>query len=100
MALITMRTFTHLQPDEQASCIGCHEPRTSSPAIQPPPAARPVLKLELPVGPRYPGGLSFAKTVQPVLDRYCIDCHGLKETAGRLDLLGTIDATQHNIAET
>ena len=95
LAVMTMRTFTHLQPGEQAGCVGCHEPRTSSPAMRPsPPAGQAVLKLEPPAGPHYPGGLSFAKTVQPVLDRYCIDCHGLKETAGEIDLLGTIDATR------
>jgi hypothetical protein len=99
MAVMTMRTFTHLQPGEQASCVGCHEPRTSSPTIGRSPAAWQVRKLEPPVGPQYPGGLSFAKTVQPVLDRYCIDCHGLKETAGEIDLLGTIDVTEQNVAE-
>ena len=99
MAVMTMRTFTHLQPGEQAGCVGCHEPRTSSPAIRrSPPAGQVVLKLEPPAGPQYPGGLSFAKTVQPVLDRYCIDCHGLKETAGEINLLGTIDATEENVA--
>jgi hypothetical protein len=100
MAVMSMRTFTHLQPGEQASCVGCHEPRSSSPAVGRPPAARQVLKLEPPAGPQYPGGLSFAKSVQPVLDRYCIDCHGLQETAGAIDLLGTIDATEQNIAKT
>jgi len=100
MAVMTMRTFTHLQPGEQASCVGCHEPRTSSPAIQPSAVAGPVKTLEPPVGPKYPGGLSFAKTVQPVLARYCIGCHGLTETAGEVDLLGAIDATQQNIAST
>ena len=101
LAVMTMRTFTHLQPGEQASCVGCHEPRTSSPAIRPSPASgQEVLKLEPPASPQYPGGLSFAKTVQPVLDRYCIDCHGLRETAGKIDLLGTIDVTDDNIANT
>jgi hypothetical protein len=102
MAVMTMRTFTHLQPGETASCVGCHEPRTSSPVTKPSPptAGQAILKLKPPVGPRYPGGLSFAKTVQPVLDRYCIDCHGLSETAGQLNLLGTIDATERNIAKT
>jgi len=101
LAVMTMRTFTHLQPGEVAGCVGCHEPRTSSPVTQyVPPAGREVLPLEPPSGPRYPGGLSFAKTVQPVLDRYCIDCHGLKETAGKIDLLGTIDATEENVAAT
>ncbi|MHC4402454.1 MAG: HzsA-related protein [Planctomycetota bacterium] len=101
MAVMSMRTATYLQPGEQASCVGCHEPRTSSPTTGRSPAdGQVVLELEPPVGPRYEGGLSFAKTVQPVLDRYCIDCHGLKETAGEINLLGTIDATEENIANT
>ena len=101
MAVMSMRTATYLQPGEQASCVGCHEPRTSSPTIRPsPPDGQVVLKLEPPVGPQYEGGLSFAKTVQPVLDRYCIGCHGLQETAGEMDLLGTIGATEENIAKT
>ncbi len=100
MAVMTMRTFTHLQPGEHASCVGCHESRKSSPAIRRSPATGQVLKLEPPAGPQYQGGLSFAKTVQPVLDRYCIGCHGLKETAGEIDLLGTIDATEQNVAKT
>ena len=33
LAVMTMRTFTHLQPGEQAGCVGCHEPRTSSPPV-------------------------------------------------------------------
>ena len=101
MAVLSMRSSTYLQPGEQAGCVGCHEPRESSPTIHPSPAdGQTVLKLEPPVGPQYQGGLSFAKTVQPVLDRYCIDCHGLQETAGKIDLLGTIDATEENIANT
>jgi hypothetical protein len=101
MAVMTMRTFTHLQPGEQVGCVGCHEARTSSPPIRRTTIAGQALrKLEPPAGPRYPGGLSFAKTVQPVLDRYCIGCHGLKETAGKTNLLGTIDATDANVANT
>ncbi len=99
LAVMTMRTFTHLQPGEQASCVGCHEPRNSSPLIPPSlPTTQLVRQLEWPTGPRYPGGLSFAKTVQPVLDRYCLECHGLRETAGEISLLGTIDATEENMA--
>jgi hypothetical protein len=56
--------------------------------------------LKPPAGPQYPGGFSFAKTVQPVLDRYCISCHGLKEAAGKINLLGTIEATDANVANT
>lgn len=99
MAVMTMRTTTYLQPGEQAGCVGCHEPRTSSPPCPTLPGpGRAVLKLQPPPGPQYAGGLSFAKTVQPVLDRYCIDCHGLKETAAQIDLLGTIDTAEENLA--
>jgi hypothetical protein len=103
MAVMTMRTFTHLQPGERAGCVGCHEPRTSSPVIQYGlSSTEPVRKIEPPAGPQYQTrhreGLSFAKTVQPVLDRYCIRCHGLQESEAELDLLGTIAATDQNIA--
>lgn len=99
LAVMTMRTFTHLQPGERAGCIGCHEPRNASPPpARLPLAAQPVLRLEPPAGPQYPGGLSFAKTVQPVLDRYCISCHGLEQKAGELDLLGTLQVTEDDIA--
>jgi hypothetical protein len=37
------------------------------------------MDLEPPAGPQYRGGLSFMRTVQPVLDRYCIKCHGLEK---------------------
>lgn len=101
MAVMTMRSSTYLMPGEQAGCVGCHEPRASSPLIlNSPPAGQEILKMEPPAGPQYPGGLSFTKTVQPVLDRYCIDCHGLKDTAGKIDLLGTIDASDENVAST
>ena len=98
LAVMTMRTFTHLQPGEQAGCVGCHEPRNASPMTpQLLPAAPLVRQLDPPAGPLYPGGLSFAKSVQPVLDRYCISCHGLQETAGEVNLLGTFDATDENV---
>ena len=98
MAVMSMRTFTYLQPGEQIGCVGCHESRKSSPPIQRSPIDGVVLKLEPPAGPQYAGGFSFAKTVQPVLDRYCVGCHGLQEIAGEIDLLGTIDATEENVA--
>jgi len=88
MAVMTMRSTVYLQPGERASCVGCHEPRNSSP----PPA--PLAKVKIHTitpspGPAYEGGFSFARTVQPVLDRYCIACHGLEKTEGAVDLTGS-----------
>jgi hypothetical protein len=89
MAVMGMRSFVYLQPGETVGCVGCHEPRNAAPATARPTRAGPVREPRPPAGPRYPGGFSFVRSVQPVLDRYCIDCHGLDRTDGDLSLLGT-----------
>jgi hypothetical protein len=91
MAVMTMRSLAYLQPGEESGCIGCHESRHAAPDRRPFRADVVIHRLQPPAGPRYEGGLSFAKTVQPVLDRYCIGCHGLDRTEGHVDLLGTIE---------
>jgi len=112
MAVMGMRTLIYLQPGETTSCIGCHEPRSHVPATgvgattaasysagSPASATLQagVRELTPPPGPRYEGGVSFTRTVQPVLDRYCIGCHGLQapgdKPAGGIDLLGTMKNT-------
>ncbi len=91
MAVMGMRTFVFLQPGESVGCSGCHEPRNRGPVPIAAPAGVVYHQITPPLGPRYPGGLSFARTVQPVLDHYCIGCHGLEKTAGGINLLGTMD---------
>jgi hypothetical protein len=90
MAVMTMRALAYLQPGEEAGCIGCHESRHGAPDRASRHARVKTYDLQPPAGPRYDGGLSFAKTVQPVLDRYCITCHGLERTDGSVNLLGTL----------
>jgi hypothetical protein len=82
MAILTERSFFYLQPGERLSCIGCHEPYGSAPNVTIMGKARKMkpMDLEPPAGPQYPGGFSFMRTVQPVLDRHCISCHGLGES--------------------
>jgi len=121
LAVMTMRALVYLQAGETLSCVGCHEPRHVAPARprnvpaggfaevlaeagggSPAASARLladsaafgaiVHDLRPPAGPRYEGGLSFARTVQPVLDRHCIECHGLNKTEGDIDLLGTLES--------
>lgn len=72
----TMRSWTTLQPGENASCVGCHESKNSAPR-----AALPVSRAQR-EGPRDlqefhapPRGFSFAREVQPTLDRHCVRCH-------------------------
>jgi hypothetical protein len=80
-AVQTMRSWSTLQPGENASCVGCHEPKNSAP---PGPGygttlalKRPPLPLEPFHGP--PRGFSFTKEIQPILDRNCVSCHHLRE---------------------
>lgn len=88
-AILTDRSFFYLQPGENRSCTGCHEPPGLSPdqAAVARAARRTPLELTPAAGPAYAGGLSFMRTVQPVLDRYCIDCHGLAATNQAVNLV-------------
>ena len=98
MAVMSMRTFVYLQPGETMSCVGCHEPRNSAVPPAPVPAEVKFHPLEPSAPPHYEGGLSFARTVQPVLDRHCIDCHGLGRTEGGVNLLGTMKPGQPHVS--
>ena len=88
MAVMTMRSVVYVIPGETAGCVGCHEPRENTPVSIDPRRKIRVRKLRPPAGPSYAGGFSFQRTVQPVLDRYCIGCHGLRRTEGKMSLIG------------
>ncbi len=72
----TMRSWTTIQPGEDASCVGCHEHKNSTPVADLP------LKTALHSGPEKlkpfygePHGFSFPQVIQPILDRHCVRCH-------------------------
>jgi len=89
LAVMTMRSSIYLQGGEISGCVGCHESRKTTPALRRVPRGLKIHTPTPPDGPKYPGALSFARTVQPVLDRYCISCHGLKpKPEGKLSLIG------------
>jgi hypothetical protein len=74
-ALQTMRSFVGLMPGERRGCLGCHESHSRAPAhdaLGVAGAAEPRT-----IAPPPWGGetVSFARFVQPVLDRYCVRCH-------------------------
>ncbi len=84
-----MRSFVTLQPGEIASCLGCHEDRTKSPA-----SGRRKLRA-LRRGPSdiepvrdVPGVIDFPRDVQPVLDRHCVKCHNHEKRKGGVVLAG------------
>jgi hypothetical protein len=94
-AVMTMRTFIYVQPGELLSCVGCHENKNQAP----PPARALNLGSCDDITPfptqGYNGGFSFMKSVQPVLDKHCISCHGLGKATEKLDLRGIMPNRQH-----
>jgi formylglycine-generating enzyme required for sulfatase activity len=73
-ALQLMRSWMVAQPGEVISCVGCHEDRSTPPAVKPSSAmlrAPDVLKPFY--GPTR--GLGFTREVQPVIEKYCVGCH-------------------------
>ena len=89
MAILTERSFFYLQPGERRSCVGCHEPVGTTPDMKQASKMSRMKPMELKpaAGPQYRGGMSFARTVQPVLDKHCIKCHGLEKTEGNVNLI-------------
>jgi len=73
-ALHTMRSFTGALPGESRSCVGCHKMHSTAPPNRPGLAARrPATAISPP-----PWGnetIGYERFVQPVLDRYCGECH-------------------------
>ena len=75
LALQTMRSLTYVQPGQTLSCVGCHESRDAAPAPRPVPLAALRAASRLTPGPPGSWPLRFDELVQPVLDRYCVECH-------------------------
>ncbi len=94
MELQRERTYVNYMPGEVRSCVGCHETPNTSPSLV---AGRPIAFDESPVmpGPQ-PGDrtgkqvIHFPSYAQPVLDRYCVRCHGAEEPEGGLVLTGEL----------
>ncbi|MDR3093434.1 MAG: hypothetical protein LBU62_02175 [Bacteroidales bacterium] len=88
----SMRSGTMVQPGEKNGCIGCHENRGVAPSWQKHHGATSAL-LGNPVKPKPRQGkteeFSYVKEVQPVFDRYCVQCHQPAKKAGKtLNLQG------------
>lgn len=94
-AVQSMRSEVYLQPGEQRSCIGCHEPPQSIQAAPVLPLAVQRKPSSLQPGPDGSNPMSYVRLVQPVLDDHCIACHSGKGTdkAEQLDL--TSAPTKH-----
>ena len=74
-ALQLMRSWTQAMPGELASCSGCHEEYEASAGPNRRLAAMERAPSEIKpwYGPER--GFDFRREVQPVLNRYCVECH-------------------------
>jgi len=74
-----MRSFTGVMPGETRGCFGCHESKLKTRGAAPMPGNSiamkkgPVKPTEPPWG--YETSVSYARFVQPVLDKHCGKCH-------------------------
>ncbi|MDA3923708.1 MAG: hypothetical protein PF904_03305 [Kiritimatiellae bacterium] len=78
MAVFTMRSFIYVQRGETLGCVGCHEDKMKGSRPQQMATSRKVSDPQPEIDLGYKGPFSFMQSVQPVLDRHCIGCHGLK----------------------
>ncbi len=91
-AMQLMRSWFTAMPGEVVSCVGCHEQQNVLPGSSPGSAfaGRGPDEIKPWYGPAR--GFSFAREVQPVLDRLCVSCHdGQTRYAGKVapDFRGT-----------
>ncbi len=80
LAVQTMRTATYMQAGQRVSCVGCHDPRNTTPVNTRLMATRRAPS-KLTPGPEGSWPLRFDKLVQPVLDKRCVQCHNPKGDA-------------------
>ncbi len=90
-----MQSFTCVRPGETMACIGCHNSRSHT-VTRPGDTSR-ILALQRPASkitpvPGVAAVPDFQRDVQPVLDRYCIECHNTRDREGRLSLEGDMGA--------
>ena len=88
MELRRMRSFISFQPGETRACAGCHETRGLSPRSHAAPLAASLPPRALIPPPWGNRPVSFLRDIQPILDRYCVQCHGGLKPAGGLDFCG------------
>ena len=85
MAVQTMRSAAYVQPGQTQTCVGCHEPRHTSPPNHMAAALRrPASQID--PGPEGSWPLDFQVLVGPVLEKHCIQCHRPETDGAKFDL--------------
>ncbi len=87
----TMRSWSTLQPGEKFSCTGCHENKNEAPPVSVN-VTQAMQQGPLELTPFYgpARGFSFAKEIQPILNKHCVRCHNPSGKARGYDLTDTV----------
>jgi hypothetical protein len=89
LAVKRMHSFHIVQPGETTSCVGCHEQRSEAPA----PMHGTLLAMQRepsiiePIS-GVPDVIDFPRDIQPILDKYCVECHNPDKFEAMVDLTG------------
>ncbi|MFI5379590.1 MAG: hypothetical protein ACHRHE_09850 [Tepidisphaerales bacterium] len=90
MSVKRMQSFTTVMPGEVLSCAGCHEERNLAPRHKSEGTLmamrRPPSRIQPFAG--YPDVLDFQRDIQPILNRYCVECHRPEKHEGHMLLTG------------
>jgi hypothetical protein len=87
-AVQRMRSFTHMMPGEVQGCVGCHADRNSA-APDMTGSRRRRTAVDTLTKPKWGAvGFRYDQVVQPVLDKYCIECHNERTQPADVDLTG------------
>ena len=96
-AVKKMQSFVTLQPGETTSCVGCHEPRTTTPQNPGRASIAALQRDPSPITPiaNQPDIVDFRRHIQPILDQHCVECHGPTDPDGGLNLAGLGSMPSH-----
>jgi hypothetical protein len=77
LAVQSMRSATYVRGGEKLTCAGCHEGKARAPLSQAELSVLAFRREPSEIQPEMEGSnpLSFARLVQPVLERRCVSCH-------------------------
>ncbi|MDR2169893.1 MAG: hypothetical protein LBP59_07120, partial [Planctomycetaceae bacterium] len=117
LAVKRMQSFLTVMPGETTSCVGCHEERTAVTILPKMPSAMkrsasPITKITETVNRlaknnniknaaaenttnenitnenAIPDVIDYPRDIQPVWDKYCVECHSSEKREGRFNLSG------------
>jgi hypothetical protein len=85
LSIKRMQSFTTVMPGEVLSCVGCHENRNKTPDFK---LSNNLMALKRPPSriqtfDGYPDVLDFNRDIQPILNKYCVECHNYQRREGK-----------------